>query len=95
MDEIELYETTDKIIQGFVWLSKKNDNNVDAQTLAQHYKRTKDERTSKDFTCDYLKVEDSAFYNSNQVSKRYVIKRKGEEMVGTRNIVFLNKPLIF
>ena len=74
MDEIELHETTGKIIQGSIWLSTNIENNVNAKTLAQYCKRAKHERTSKKLICEYLKVKDNTFYNFSQVSERNVIK---------------------
>ena len=75
MDESELPLTADKIIEGIVQLSTNIDNNVEAETLAQYCKRTKDERKINKIICEYLKVEDSDFYKSNQVIKINVLEK--------------------
>ena len=74
MDELELYDSIAKIIEGFVWLSTKIYNKFDAETLAPYCKRAKVGRTRKQLICEYLKVKDSSFYNSNELLERDVLK---------------------
>jgi hypothetical protein len=64
MDEAQLYIIVEKIMDGSVWMCTIVDHNVHVENLAQYCKWFKEETTTINMICEYLKVYHNEFYTS-------------------------------